>query len=112
MNNDLEHDTEDMLLAELAIKLYLEGLSRELILKKLAEKNRDPKKCERIFKALQKSIRVNRQIDADYARYRTKRSDKERVVSKGGQVQTDARKVESKRERDMDDDYDYCPPLY
>lgn len=108
MNNDLEHDTEDMLLAELAIKLYLEGLSRELILKKLAEKARDPKKCERIFKALQKSIRVNRQIDADYARYRAKSSDKERAVNKNSQVQAKS----EKRARDIDDDYEYCPPLY
>lgn len=112
MNDELMQEIDDVNLAQLAVDLYLQGLAREAILKKLMERARDPKKCERICKALAKTIRINKEINGRYDRYRLERSQKERSDLKRSSRSSEQAQQEKRRnERNMDDD-DYCPPIY
>lgn len=47
-------DYDDYRLMELAISLYYEGYSREMLIKKLMEKVNDPRKAVRFYNAVEK----------------------------------------------------------
>ena len=56
-------DYDDYRLMELAISLYYEGYSREMLIKKLMEKVNDPRKAVRFYNAVEKCVRVNRDLE-------------------------------------------------
>ena len=91
---------DDYHLMELAIDLYVEGLSREMLIKKLLEKCNNLKKAKHFYNVVDKMLRINKDL------YTKRKAEANKRVT------AQQTRKNKKLERDMDDDYDYCPPLY
>lgn len=99
-------DYDDYRLMELAISLYYEGYSREMLIKKLMEKVNDPRKAVRFYNAVEKCVRVNRDLE------NKRKAELNHETLKKSIDEQKAWEKKKLSERNRDDDYDYCPPLY
>lgn len=99
-------DYDDYRLMELAISLYYEGYSREMLIKKLMEKVNNPRKAVRLYNAVEKCVRVNRDLE------NKRKAELNRETLKKSIDEQKAWEKKKLSERNRDDDYDYCPPLY
>lgn len=97
---------DDYRLINLAISLYYEGLSREMVIKKLMEKINDPRKVKRFCNAVEKTVRINRDLD------NKSKAETNRRIQKKRTAEQEAWEKKKLSERNRDDDYDYSPPLY
>lgn len=96
-------DYDDYRLMELAISLYYEGYSREMLIKKLMEKVNDPRKAVRFYNAVEKCVRVNRDLE------NKRKAELNRETLKKSIDEQKAWEKKKLSERNRDDDYDYCP---
>ena len=100
---------DDYRLMELAVDLYLQGYSRDMLIKKLLERVNNPAKAKRFFYAVDKTVRINKDRDNKRKAELVQRYKERKQTVRQKQNVQEASKASA---RNMDDDYDYCPPLY
>lgn len=100
---------DDPRLMELAVYLYLQGYSRDVLIKKLLEKVNNPAKVKRFIRAVEKTARINKDRDNQRNAELVQRYKEKKQSARQKESVQEAGKAS---ERNVDDDYDYCPPLY